>query len=471
MGKHAMTRAQYKAAKRKQHTTKVLATAAQQRPAAALALAILTGASAAVAGAPGAPLLATVQAATTAQAATVPGADVSHWNGSILWATVKGSIQVPIVKQSGSDTGSFYVDSKYRTNLNAVRAAGYGVVGHYYFNGALDGAAAAERFSANLQGYRAGDILAYDAEGSWLSVTNAYRFVTRLHQLRPDARIWIYMSSSFTTSSNWSSVQGLGYVDLWVARYGGNPSTGPWPVWAAWQWTSTGRVAGISGNVDLNLVATSALNGTIGGSTPATGTGVAEGIPYGTYLGYDVATTQRLLNANGASLAVDGWYGALTRAAVRTYQSTHGLSVDGYAGPATQASLRGTTGSQTSGVQVTSNPSYWKLSVSSVQRLLNGWGYNLAVDNVRGSATDIAVRSFQKNHGLTVDGIVGANTVSALYPSTRTVQQRLNAHGYHLVEDNIKGYRTRAAIISFQRSHGLYPDAIVGPYTWSALGY
>lgn len=461
MGKHEMTVGEAKAKRRRERAARRLAQQKRRRGAirgaVVLVLALLSGAAPAVA-----------VAAPVAQAATVPGIDVSHYQGSILWASVAGSgVQAPIVKQSGSDTGYFYVDSKYASNVANARAH-YSRLGAYYFNGVLAGTTAADRFSANLTNYRSGDWLVYDAEGAYTSTTNAYQWLTRMRQLRPDAHLVIYMSSSVTTSRNWSAVQGLGYVDLWVASYGASPRTGPWPVWAGWQYTDNGRVSGISGAVDRSYVATEAWGGTvIGGSGQASGSGVSGSVPYGTCLGYDVRTTQRLLNAHGASLAVDGWYGALTRAAVSSFQASHGLAVDGWAGRLTQAALRG----QAPGVLVTSRPAYWHMTVANVQRMLNGWGYNLAVDNVRGAGTDAAVRAFQSSRGLASDGIVGARTTSALYPSTRVVQQRLNAHGYRLAVDNIKGARTKAAIRSFQRAHGLYPDAIVGPRTWAVLGY
>lgn len=40
----------------------------------------------------------------------------------------------------------------------------------------------------------------------------------------------------------------------------------------------------------------------------------------------------------------------------------------------------------------------------------------------------------------------------------------------HLAEDGIFGPMTQEAVIEFQRQHGLTPDGIVGPKTWFALG-
>ena len=53
-------------------------------------------------------------------------------------------------------------------------------------------------------------------------------------------------------------------------------------------------------------------------------------------------------------------------------------------------------------------------SVSELQRLLNDHGYSLTVDSKFGAKTLEAVKDFQKKSNLKVDGIVGAQTWSAL---------------------------------------------------------
>ena len=52
--------------------------------------------------------------------------------------------------------------------------------------------------------------------------------------------------------------------------------------------------------------------------------------------------------------------------------------------------------------------------VTALQQALNRAGFNLAVDGIRGSRTDAAVREFQDRAGLAVDGIVGPATRAAL---------------------------------------------------------
>lgn len=57
--------------------------------------------------------------------------------------------------------------------------------------------------------------------------------------------------------------------------------------------------------------------------------------------GSEVQVLQRRLNAQGAALPVDGWYGDSTEQAVAEAQRRAGLVVDGIAGPKTMGVLRG----------------------------------------------------------------------------------------------------------------------------------
>jgi peptidoglycan hydrolase-like protein with peptidoglycan-binding domain len=213
-----------------------------------------------------------------------------------------------------------------------------------------------------------------------------------------------------------------------------------------------------------------------------------------------VSQLQRLLNSHGFSLSVDGIFGSLTDSAVRTFQSRNGLAVDGIVGPQTKAVLYHGGGPGPSGVDLQSDCGVLAQGssgpcVSELQNLLNSHGANLAVDGLFGSLTDSAVRTFQADNGLDVDGIVGPHTKAALAgggasglaggvdlradcgllqegssgPCVVELQDLLDSHGADLAVDGIFGPLTDGAVRTFQSTHGLTVDGIVGPQTKAAL--
>ena len=81
------------------------------------------------------------------------------------------------------------------------------------------------------------------------------------------------------------------------------------------------------------------------------------------------------------------------------------------------------------------NSTWPKVTVRSLQYLLDAHGAKLAADGVYGVRTTAAVAAFQRAHRLTVDGVAGAKTWNALIVSVklgstgyavRAVQDQLN---------------------------------------------
>lgn len=101
-----------------------------------------------------------------------------------------------------------------------------------------------------------------------------------------------------------------------------------------------------------------------------------------------------------------------------------------------------------------------------VQTILNqAEGEALATDGVAGALTRAAVQRFQQRYGLTVDGVVGPQTGTAL---TQTGLNRI-AQASLVPVDGVPDARTRQEIVRFQSSNGLAADGIVGPATRAAM--
>lgn len=121
--------------------------------------------------------------------------------------------------------------------------------------------------------------------------------------------------------------------------------------------------------------------------------------------------------------------------------------------------------------------------VKELQTKLNKVGNNLVVDGSFGSATEKAVKEFQKKYNLTVDGIAGPNTIKKLDEviaskavatatlkkgskgeNVKTLQRNLN----EVMDTDIKvdgsfGTITETTVKAFQKKYGLVVDGSYGP--------
>lgn len=142
-----------------------------------------------------------------------------------------------------------------------------------------------------------------------------------------------------------------------------------------------------------------------------------------------VVPLQRRLKALGYySGNIDGYFGSQTYRAVRSFQSRNGLTVTGVADPYTQEVLYSSSAMKASSSSSSSSSSstgyrllYWGCRGDSVKRLqqaLIDAGYKSIVrtaDGIFGQWTYDAVKAYQKDHSLAVDGIAGKNTQNSLY--------------------------------------------------------
>jgi len=237
---------------------------------------------------------------------------------------------------------------------------------------------------------------------------------------------------------------------------------------------------------------------------------------------------QRLKELGYLKGSADGDFGAATETAVKAFQAQHGLTVDGKAGSATLNKLYSasakkaptTTATNTPRATATPFTSYKNgdsgAEIKKMQQRLKDLGYlRGSADGDFGDATEAAVRAFQANNNLTVDGKAGNATLNKLYSSSakrapsdptrtprptatptarptatpkaenlnyylelgtsgtkvRTLQNRLIELGWlDGVADGKYGAATEYAVKAFQaRYSSLWKDGIAGPDTLKIL--
>lgn len=232
--------------------------------------------------------------------------------------------------------------------------------------------------------------------------------------------------------------------------------------------------------------------------------------------GPDCAQVQTWLNGVHSrwpqvpSVTVDGQYGNNTANAVKAFQTLAGITADGQVGSTTWnafygefADIRG-AGEVFCGITARSG-NKGAVVKSMQQKLIRIRQVYTAIasisaDGAFGSASSGAVKQFQRQFALTIDGSFGRNTFAALakvyaqvmagtptpvlprYPgllqqgstgdSVRCVQSYLSALGGTVPKVTIDGQygsATTASVRSFQRLARLTEDGKVGPATWSGL--
>ncbi|MBW1602596.1 peptidoglycan-binding protein [Streptomyces sp. JJ66] len=172
-----------------------------------------------------------------------------------------------------------------------------------------------------------------------------------------------------------------------------------------------------------------------------------------------------------AGATADGIYGPRTETAVLRYQRTHDLLEDGIAGPQTMGAMgvsRGACagGGGGGGGGGDSGLPYPSSHALQVQWNLAGMGYLpwSGVDGILGPQTASAVRAFQRDACITVDGIAGPVTDSHLARQVRKVQRKAGS-----TADGAYGPNTKSAVERYQRANGLSVDGMAGPATMRAM--
>ena len=192
---------------------------------------------------------------------TVMGIDISKHNGNIDWNAVKNSgVQYVILRcgYRGSASGVLVEDQKFRSNIQGATAAGL-KVGIYFFSQAVNEVEAVEEASMTLsliKNYKITYPVYIDVEsanGRADGISKAAR-TSVINAFCPTIRNSGYTPGLYA-NKNWLTEKintgALGGCKIWLAQYVAAPTYGG--RYEMWQYSSRGSIAGIKGNVDLNV--------------------------------------------------------------------------------------------------------------------------------------------------------------------------------------------------------------------------
>lgn len=188
------------------------------------------------------------------------GIDVSRHNGTIDWNAVKASgVDYVIIRcgYRGSLTGVLIEDQSFRTNIKGATAAGL-KVGVYVFSQAINEVEAVKEASlavSLVKGYNLTYPIFIDTESSGgradkidkatrTAVVNAFCQTVASAGYKPG----IYASKTWFEDK--LNMGAIGNYKIWLAQYSTAPTyKGRYDMW---QYSSKGKISGISTKVDLN---------------------------------------------------------------------------------------------------------------------------------------------------------------------------------------------------------------------------
>lgn len=186
------------------------------------------------------------------------GIDVSKWQGDIDFQAVKDAGCSFVIMRIGSDYDEIVMDSTYQQNMAAAKAAGLQVGVYFYSTGNSEEKIRAEAnwIAAQLDGQPLDFPVAFD----WESFSNYQKYEMSIHKLNQLYEIFreelaaqgydtmLYSSKNFLYNF-W-----YGHEDspTWLAHY--TDETDYTGDYAIWQMSSRGRIDGIAGDVDLNIL-------------------------------------------------------------------------------------------------------------------------------------------------------------------------------------------------------------------------
>lgn len=195
------------------------------------------------------------------------GIDVSKWQGTIDWMKVKADgIDFAIIRAGYGSNSTAYDDKYYEKNVAGCEKVGipYGVYLFSYANSVSDAISEADHVIRLVKGKKLSYPVFYDLEDAKTTgkCSNALILeIAKTFTERVEAAgytVGIYANKNWNTTKltdKWYDTK-----PRWIAQYNSKCTyTGKYDIW---QYTSSGKVNGISGDVDMNYCYTDFVKAT-----------------------------------------------------------------------------------------------------------------------------------------------------------------------------------------------------------------
>lgn len=193
---------------------------------------------------------------TTTTKSRYKGIDVSRHQGTIDWTKVKKAGIEFVMIRAGYGKYSDQVDANFKTNIAAAQKAGIdcGVYWYSYALSTSDALAEAKVCYNTIKGYKLSYPVAFDIEDPTqmsLTTTQISNITKTFCEYLESQKYYVSVYSFASMLKDKMNTSVLTSYDIWVAHinvsapnYSGN--------YGMWQYSHTGSVSGISGNVDLD---------------------------------------------------------------------------------------------------------------------------------------------------------------------------------------------------------------------------
>lgn len=304
------------------------------------------------------------------------GIDVSHYQGNINWERVKPQIDFAILRMGLGDDIPSQDDKQFERNYAECVRLGIPFA-VYFFSYAVNKTKVAKEIAhikRLLNGKKINAPVYIDVENTkgldWRTISNTellgimQEFNAQLNAL--GYKMGIYSSRSAFWNEKMTD-KWYDNISKWVAEYGDKVNNFN-RTYDIWQHTSKGRIDGINGNVDMNIM----------------------------YNNIFAVEQPKLTPAPKPSINI----------VVKEWQTA--AIADGFKFPKYGAD--GIWGAECESVaKAAVCKKRWLYINKNLTRIVQR-KVGVAVDGLFGKNTDTAVRNFQKANGLAVDGCVGINT-------------------------------------------------------------